>query len=128
MPSLFRPEVVEGRRQGWLGSIQLIRPVSFTVLTTFVIATTVTVVSYLSYGEYTRKARVSGYLVPDRGVIRLVTPQPATVLERHAVEGQTVRLAESAGRIVFDIDMKAARDAGLSVSARLLRLARKVIE
>ena len=43
-------------------------------------------------------------------------------------EGQTVRLAESAGRIVFDIDMKAAREAGLAVSSRLLRLARKVIE
>jgi len=43
-------------------------------------------------------------------------------------EGQTVHLAESGGRIVFDVDMKAARDAGLSVSSRLLRLARKVSE
>jgi hypothetical protein len=42
--------------------------------------------------------------------------------------GQTVLLAESAGRIVFDIDVRAARDAGLSVSSRLLRLARRVIE
>jgi len=89
--SLFRPEVIEGRRQSWLGSIQLIRPVSFTVLTTFVAVTAVAVVSYLSFGEYTRKARVSGYLVPDSGVIRLVTPQAATVLERHVTEGQVVR-------------------------------------
>ena len=43
-------------------------------------------------------------------------------------DGLTVRLAESSGRIVFDIDMKSAREAGLVVSSRLLRLARKVTE
>ncbi len=104
MPNLFRPEVVEGRRQGWLGSIQLIRPVSFTVLTVFVVTTTVAVVSYLSLGEYTRKARVSGYLVPDSGVIRLVTPQAATVVERHVVEGQAVRQ----GDVLFVLSLERA--------------------
>lgn len=104
MPNLFRPEVVEGRRQGWLGSIQLIRPVSFTVLTVFVVTTTVAVVSYLSLGEYTRKARVSGYLVPDSGVIRLVTPQPATVVERHVTEGQAVRQ----GDVLFVLSLERA--------------------
>jgi len=104
MTNLFRPEVVEGRRQGWLGSIQLIRPVSFTVLTVFVVTTTVAVVSYLSLGEYTRKARVSGYLVPDSGVIRLVTPQPATVVERHVTEGQSVRQ----GDVLFVLSLERA--------------------
>lgn len=104
MPNLFRPEVVEGRRQGWLGSIQLIRPVSFAVLTSFVALTAVAVVSYLSLGEYTRKARVSGYLVPDSGVIRLVTPQPATVVERHVAEGQAVRQ----GDVLFVLSLERA--------------------
>jgi len=104
MSSLFRPEVVEGRRQGWLGSIQLIRPVSFTVLTTVVVTVAVAVTSYLSFGEYTRKARVSGYLVPDRGVIRIVTPQPATVVERHVVEGQAVKQ----GDVLFVLSLERA--------------------
>ena len=43
-------------------------------------------------------------------------------------DGLTVRLGEASGRIVFDIDMKSAREAGLVVSSRLLRLARKVSE
>ena len=34
MTSLFRPEVFESRQRAWLGSIQLIRPVSLAVLTT----------------------------------------------------------------------------------------------
>ncbi len=104
MPSLFRPEVVEGRRQQWLGSIQLIRPVSLAVLTTLVAVSAAATVMYLSLGEYTRKARVSGYLVPDRGVIRLVPPQAATVVERHVAEGQVVRR----GDVLFVLSMERA--------------------
>jgi membrane fusion protein len=104
MPSLFRPEVVEGRRQQWLGSIQLIRPVSLAVLTALVALTAAAAATYLSLGEYTRKARVSGYLVPDRGVIRLVPPQAATVVERHVVEGQVVKR----GDVLFVLSMERA--------------------
>lgn len=104
MPSLFRPEVIEGRRQEWLGSIQLIRPVSLTVLTTFVAVTAVAVVTYLMLGEYTRKARVSGYLVPDQGVIRLVPPQAATVVEQQVHEGQSVKQ----GDVLFVLSMERA--------------------
>lgn len=104
MPSLFRPEVVEGRRQQWLGSIQLIRPVSLAVLTALVALTAAAAATYLSLGEYTRKARVSGYLVPDRGVIRLVPPQAATVVERHVAEGQVVKR----GDVLFVLSMERA--------------------
>src|SRR5436853_619612 len=130
MSSLFRPEVVEGRRQGWLGSIQLIRPVSFTVLTTLVVVTAVAVTSYLSYGEYTRKARVSGYLVPDRGVIRLVTPQAATVVERHVVEGQAVRQGDvlfvlSLERATLSGDTQATVQSSLAARQRSLQASSK---
>ena len=61
------------------------------MLTMFVVATTLAVASYFVLAKYTRKARVSGYLVPDRGVIRLMSPQVATLVESHAIEGATVR-------------------------------------
>lgn len=104
MPSPLRPETPEAQRQGWLGSIQLIRPVSLAVLTAFVTTTAVLVGAYLSMSDYTRKARVSGYLVPDRGVIRLVAPQNATVLERHVVEGQAVQQ----GDVLFVLSIEEA--------------------
>lgn len=91
MPSLFRTEVVDTHQQVWLGGMQLIRPLSLTVLTACAVAAAATVVGYLYLGEYTRKARVAGVLVPDRGVIRLVTPETATVVDRPAREGATVR-------------------------------------
>lgn len=90
MGRLFRPEALEHREREWLGSVQLIRPVSFTVLTVLFVLTALTVTAYLAVGQYSRKARVTGYLVPDRGLIRLVSPQNAVVLENHVVEGASV--------------------------------------
>ena len=91
MPNLFRPEALEHRQRDWLGSIQLVRPVSLTLLTAFVVVAAAAVAAYLVGGEYTRKARVSGYLVPDRGLIRLMAPQAATVVENRVAEGRAVR-------------------------------------
>jgi membrane fusion protein len=61
--SLFRPEVIANRQRDWLGSIQLIRPVSLSVITGFVMLAAVAVALFLALGEYTRRAHVSGYLV-----------------------------------------------------------------
>ena len=90
MAGVFRREAVEGQRHEWLGSIQLVRPVSLTVLTLLVVVAALAVGALLVEGRYTRKARVAGFLVPDRGVIRLVPPQSGTVLESHVAEGRAV--------------------------------------
>lgn len=91
MTSLFRPEAIEGQRQAWLGGIQLVRPIGLTVLTAAAVLTAVAVGSYLTWGEYTRKARVAGFLVPDKGLIRLMAPEGGTLVERRATEGQLVQ-------------------------------------
>lgn len=129
MSRLFRAEVLEGRQQAWLGRIQLIRPVPLAVLTGLVVATALAVAAYLVLGEYTRKARVTGYLVPDGGVIRLVPPQAATVIERHAVEGQAVRKGDilfvlSTDRATLSGDRREAVQASLASRSRSLLTAR----
>jgi hypothetical protein len=42
--------------------------------------------------------------------------------------GVMLNLAIDGGRIVFDIDLRAVRQAGLSMSSKVLRLARQVLE
>ena len=91
MANLFRREVFESHRQAWLGTVQLTRPVPLWVATGFVLAVAVLVFAFLSTAEYARKARVTGFLTPDRGVIRLMAPQAATVIESRVREGQQVR-------------------------------------
>jgi len=94
-PGLFRREVIESRRQLWLGEIRLARPLSLTLLTTCVVVTALGVAAFLAAGQYTRKARISGVLVPDLGVIRVVPPQPAVVIERRVDEGQAVKQGDT---------------------------------
>lgn len=126
MGSLFRPEALESRQRDWLGSIQLIRPVSLTVLTVAVVLSAAAVAAYLTLGEYTRKARVSGFLVPDRGVIRLVTPQAATVVESHVTEGMAVRQGDvlfvlAVGQATLSGDTQAAVQSSLASRERSLQ-------
>jgi membrane fusion protein len=125
--SLFRPEVLESRRTSWVGEIQLIRPLSLTVLTGAVVAAAVALGAFLALGEYTRKVRVGGVLVPDRGVLRLTAPQDAVVLERRVAEGAQVR----AGDVLFVLSLDRAAVAGdtqaavqRSLSAREISLDR----
>jgi len=91
MKGLFRREVIEQWQQAWIGEIQVLRPLSITILTVLIAAIAVAVGAFLAYGEYTKKARIVGVLVPDRGVLRLLPPTAATVVERHVHEGQRVR-------------------------------------
>jgi membrane fusion protein len=122
MSSLFRPEVIENRQRQWLGSIQLLRPVSLHVLTALAVGSVVIVAAYLCLGEYTRKARVAGVLAPERGLIRLVAPQRATVLESRVAEGASVRR----GDVLYVLSVDAADVSGniretLSARERSLR-------
>ncbi len=118
MSSLFRTEVIENRQSQWLGSIQLLRPVSLHVLTLLAVGAAVLVAAYLWVGEYTRKAHVKGFLAPDRGVMRLMSPQAATVLESRAVEGASVR----AGDVLYVLSVDAAN---VSVNVRETLTARE---
>jgi membrane fusion protein len=88
---LFRPEAIEAHRQQWLGEVRLVRPPSLSVLVTLLVLCAIAIGAWLVLGEYTRKANVRGLLVPDRGWIRLVSPQVATVAERRVTQGQTVK-------------------------------------
>jgi len=106
--SIFRPEVLESQRTSWVGEIRLIRPLSLTVLTGAVVAAALALAAFLYLGEYTRKVRVSGLLVPDRGVIRLVAPQDGVLVERHVAEGAHVR----AGDVLFVLSLERAAVGG----------------
>ena len=106
--NIFRREALESQQTSWIGEIQLVRPLSLALLTGSVVVALLAVGAFLAFGEYTRKVRVSGVLVPDRGVIRLVPPQDAVVLERRVTEGASVR----AGDVLFVLSLDRAAVGG----------------
>ena len=49
------------------------------------------VVTFVTFGTYTRRATVTGQLLPSAGMIRILTPQVGVVVEKNVVEGQIVK-------------------------------------
>ena len=92
---LYRNEVLQARQGNWLGPVRLVRPLSLDLVTLGVLAVAVAVGAFLSLAHYTRKATIDGALAPDRGVIRLVPSEAATVIERRVGEGQSVRAGDT---------------------------------
>ena len=101
---LFRREALQGQQHSGLGRVQVLPPLSLTLLTAVAVGSVALVLAFLCTAEYTRKARVSGYLVPDRGVLRIQAPQSATVLSREVGEGQAVK----AGDVLFVLALDSA--------------------
>ena len=108
MSTLFRTEALEARRRQWLGDVRLVRPVGLSVLVAGLLLSALTVGAWLVLGQYTRKAHVVGVLVPDRGWVRLVAPEGATVVERRVSEGQAVK----AGDVLFVLSLDRQTQAG----------------
>ncbi len=71
----------------------------------FATVVTVALLSYIAVGEYTRKVRVSGQLVPSAGVIKAVAPQFGRILSRQVHDGETVK----AGQVIYELSSE--RDA-----------------
>ncbi len=88
---LFRQEALDHKRDTWLGDILLARPTSFAWLAGFFIAAALAALAYLVWGEYTKKARVSGYLVPAQGLIKLYAQQAGPIIALNVKEGQRVK-------------------------------------
>ena len=88
---LFRSETLTHQQHKWLGEVLIIRPLSFTFLATFAAAIAAMLLIFLAWGQYTRKARVTGHLVPTQGLIKVYAPQQGIVIERHVQDGQSVR-------------------------------------
>jgi membrane fusion protein len=87
---LFRNEVAAASQDDWLGELVLAKPLSFTLFSTGFAVLALTLVAFLVWGQYTRKIRASGYVVPDVGVIKVVPSQPGVVVRLLVKEGQSV--------------------------------------
>ena len=125
--SLFRRESEQARSTRWLGKVVLIRPVSFAFMTAWALAFAVLLVAFFVFGEYTRKARVTGVLSPTEGVAKVLAQQAGVVEAVHVKEGARVRKDEP--MIVLG-DGRAARgmELGAAVMERIEERRRTLLE
>lgn len=87
---LFRPEAVAEQGDRWLGRVMLVPKLSHTVYTGVATILVAGVVLVFGFGEYTQKARLSGWLAPERGLVEIVAPQGGSLAQVLVAEGQDV--------------------------------------
>ncbi len=89
---LFRKEVLEAKRTSWLGGISLAQPPSLWILTGFAAVAALAVVLFLVFGNYTHRERVTGQLVPSRGLATVLAPVAGVVSVMDVSEGVFVQV------------------------------------
>lgn len=88
---LFRPEAVAEQQDRWLGAVVLVPKVSHTLFTALAALIVLGVIGLFSFGEYSQKARIGGWLVPEQGLIQIVAPEAGVLTRVHAHEGWQVQ-------------------------------------
>jgi membrane fusion protein len=111
---LFRPEAVQAQTGTGLGEIILSQPLSARLLSVVSVLIALSAIVFLFVGQYTRRVRVEGFLLPEQGVLRVVPPQSGIVRELRVHEGDVVNKGDvlyvlSSERSVADAPSSEAR-------------------
>ncbi|MEE4299727.1 MAG: HlyD family efflux transporter periplasmic adaptor subunit [Pseudomonadales bacterium] len=114
------------RRRLW-GDLLLTQPPGTGAVLALVLGLVIAAGALLCFGEFTRTVRVSGYLVPDGGVLGVRAPLPGLVAEVLVAEGDLVAEGQPLVRIVdpraLDQGPEAGEAALDAIDAQLARIA-----
>ncbi len=102
MSKLFRQEVLDSKKQRLWGEVVLIQPLSFYILTGAVFLVVFIIGVFLVYGTYARRENVSGYLVPDKGLVKIYASDAGLITDVHVAEADKVEV----GGLLLSISTK----------------------
>jgi len=90
MSGLFRKDAIKTQRHRLLGDVALAQPLSFSIITFFLIGIIAAAVSFLALASYARKETVTGFLSPEGGIAKIHAPRNGTIEEVFIREGMFV--------------------------------------
>ena len=79
----------------WIGDVILIRPMSFTLLTTITASITVIIIAFFYWGTYTKRTTAKGQLVPNTGLIRVYSNDLGVLEEKFVNKGQKIKINDN---------------------------------
>lgn len=88
---LFRRAALDAAQPAQAGDIVLVPSAWSRGVATAALLLVVALVLLFTWGSVTRRSTVTGQVVPRDGLIRITAAHPGVVVERHALDGQTVR-------------------------------------
>ncbi len=119
MSRLFRSEVIEAKRGEWLGTIRLSTPLSHSLLTAAALVIAAALIAFAIVGEYTRRERTAGTLVPNAGLIEIPAPTAGTVARVLVEQGAVVHAGDSLVSLSSDRVSAALGDTAAVVGEQL---------
>jgi len=119
--SLFRKEVLENQGERLWGEVIVAQPLSFSLLTSCILVVLIVAACYLYWGTYSRKETVSGYLLPDKGVVNIKANRGGTVETVLVKEGSHV----NAGQPLVKLRIISALNDGQNADSLLIEELKK---
>lgn len=116
---LFRREVLDAQQSQWLGTVLLAPRLSFRLFTGFAVTAAASMLGFLFLADYTDRATVNGWLVPEQGLVRVYAPMAGTVTELRVAEGEVVAEGAVLARISTELRSETALATRQEVVLRL---------
>lgn len=116
---LFRQEALDAKRENVLGEIIVASPLSFSLLTTIAVIIVIALIAFVSWGEYTRKVHVEGYLAPSKGLIKVYSLQAGILIEKHVNDGDKVQQGDTLFILSTESSSRETPEAQATAIARL---------
>lgn len=98
---LFRRQSLEARGQSWLGRPIILPDIPTAVFAGASLIFVLAIVLFLTLGEYTRRVRVTGVVLPQEGLTRMAAPQPGWITDIKVREGDKV----SRGDVLYTLSV-----------------------
>ncbi len=105
---LFRPEVTAALGSQWMGAIRLAQPISAWLIAGVAMLVAIALITFLSFGSMTKKARVTGITVPTAGNISIAAPNAGILMQSHVKEGEVVQI----GQVLFTLSTQRQNSQG----------------
>jgi membrane fusion protein len=116
---LFRQEVFLARERSQLGAVLLAPSVTHRFFAIFAALTASAVLAFLVLGEYTRRERVSGWLVPEGGMARVVPPRTGVITGVHVKDGDLVDQGARLVTLSAEVHSEAIGSTQMEIVSRL---------
>lgn len=106
--------MLSARRVTVVGNVVLARPLQMRIAAMVSVLLTVALICFLCFGEYVRKVRVTGQIMPSAGVLKIIAPQFGQIVAVHVAEGDSVKK----GQLLYEVSSERTSD-GAGLDARI---------
>lgn len=117
--ALFRQEAITARAPVAIGAIRLATPLSHRLWALVGVSLAASVAVWLGVGQYTRRERVSGSLMPQAGLITALARVVGTITTIEVSEGATVHAGDALATLSTERSSTALGDTGADIIAQL---------